>query len=69
MQLPRRREVGRGVPAGSHEGPLQKPLEILVFLRGRLWNPIDGHSVQDVDLTNTIETWLIHRNPLKTLSK
>ena len=31
-----------------------------------LWNSTDGHSVQDADLTNTIKTLLIHRNPQKT---
>ena len=56
MRLPRRREVGRGVPAGSHEGPLEKTLVFLVFLRGRLGNPTGGINVQDADLINSIKT-------------
>ena len=58
--------MGRGVPAGSHEGPLQKTLVSLVFLRGRLWNSTGGINVQDADLINTVKILLIHRNPLKT---
>ena len=49
-----RREVGRGVTVGFHEGPLEKPLEFLVFLRGCLWNPTGGHSAQDADLTHEL---------------
>ena len=68
--------MGRGVPAGSHEGPPFKNIDFgsyklwLDFSRFLthlvLWNSTDGHSVQDADLTNSIKILLIHRNPQKT---
>ena len=64
-----RREVGRGGPTGFHEGPLQKPLEFLVFLRGRLWNSTGGHSAQDADLTHDIKILLMNWGPYKTKGK
>ena len=60
--VPRRCEVGRGVPTRLHGAPLQKLLEILVFLRGRLWNSTGGHSPQNANLTNTIKILLIQEN-------
>ena len=62
----RRREVGHGVPTRFHEDPLQKPLEILAFLRGRLWNSTGGHSAQDADLINSTKILLIHWGPYET---
>ena len=68
--------MGRGVPAGSHEGPASKTLifgsyklslDFSRFLTHLvLWNSTGGINVQDADLINTIKTLLIHRYPYKT---
>ena len=63
------REVGRGVPIGFHEAPLRKPLEILVFLKGRLQDSTGGHSAQDADLTHDIKILLMNWGPYKTKGK
>ena len=62
-------EVDRGAPTGFHEGPLQIPLGILVFLGGRPWNSTGGRSAQDANVINTIKMLLIHWGPHKTKGK
>ena len=56
-------------PHAIPRGPPSKPLEFLVFLRGRPWNSIGGHSAQDADLINSTKILLIHWGPYKTKGK
>ena len=61
--------MDRGVPAGSHKGPLQKmelPALARFFTFPLHTNSTAGINVQDADLTNSIKTLLIHWDPYKT---
>ena len=64
----RPRWIPRGAPFKNIDfGSYKLWLDFSRFLTHLvLWNSTDGHSVQDADLTNSIKTLLIHRNPQKT---